>query len=267
MKWSLEHGMVVRRIGEGSSPRVVWVHGLGESSVSFEPVVAKLPGYNHVLVDLPGYGRSPWTEPVLGLPAVADHLVRWLGESPPSVLIGHSMGGVLATMIAERSGPEAGPLGSMTRGRTGVRGVVNVDGNLTRGDCTFSLHAHAFSLAEFRSHGFAEVRAKVYADGANRADLRGYHAAMCFASPDMFHRHACDLVELSTEGTLGPRLAALHTPKLFIAGVPDGICVESRAVLDRLRVPWVGIEPAGHWVYLDQLDRFAAEVDRFLTAA
>jgi pimeloyl-ACP methyl ester carboxylesterase len=87
---------------------------------------------------------------------------------------------------------------------------------------------------------------------------------MCLAQPAMFHLHARELVHASTEGTLGPRLAALHVPKLFIAGVPDGICAESRALLDRLGVRWIGLEPAGHWVYLDQLDRFAAEVQRFL---
>ena len=55
MQWSLERGMVVRRTGMG--PRVVWIHGLGESSVSFEPVIEKMTGCSHVLVDLPGYGR------------------------------------------------------------------------------------------------------------------------------------------------------------------------------------------------------------------
>jgi pimeloyl-ACP methyl ester carboxylesterase len=202
-----------------------------------------------VLVDLPGYGRSPWPEVATDLAALADHLSRWLDEDPPATLIGHSMGGVLATLVAER---------------TAVRAVVDVDGNLTRGDCTFSAQAQACSLAEFRATGFAEMRAKIYADGATRPELRGYHAAMCFASPDVFHRHACDLVELSSGGTLAPRLAALHVPTLFIAGVPDGVCADSRALLDRHGIRWVGIEPAGHWVYLDQLERFAREVDRFL---
>jgi pimeloyl-ACP methyl ester carboxylesterase len=142
--------------------------------------------------------------------------------------------------------------------------VVNIDGNLTRGDCTFSAIASEYSVDDFCARGFTEMRAKVHADGVTRSELRTYHAAMCFASPLMFHRHANELVQLSTEGTLAPRLAALHVPKLFIAGVPDGICVESRALLDQLRVRWVGIEPAGHWVYLDQQDRFAAEVSRFL---
>ena len=41
--------MSVRRIGSG--PHVVWIHGLGESSTSFDPVVAGMPGFTHVLPD------------------------------------------------------------------------------------------------------------------------------------------------------------------------------------------------------------------------
>ncbi len=252
MRWGLEHGMQVRRAGQGGrpGPRVVWIHGLGESSVSFEPVIEKLPGFDHVLVDLPGYGRSPWPDAPLGLTEVADRLARWLDDDRPAVIAGHSMGGVLCTLVAER---------------TAVRAVIDIDGNLTRGDCTFSALASAYPEADFCARGFSEMRAQVYADGQTRPELRTYHAAMCFASPAMFHRHARELVELSSEGTLGPRLAALHVPALFVAGVPSGICADSRALLDRLGVRWLGIAPAGHWVYLDQLDRFAAEVTRFLT--
>jgi pimeloyl-ACP methyl ester carboxylesterase len=257
MRWSLEAGMVVRRTGPAvnDGARVIWIHGLGESSVSFEPVIAKMmtraPSLSHVLVDLPGYGRSPWPEGATSLPTLADHLASWLSHSEPAFIVGHSMGGVLAQLVAER---------------THVKGIVNIDGNISSGDCTFSLKAHAYSLADFRAHGFAALRAEVYADGAARPELRTYHAAMCFASPDVFHRHAADLVEMSATNTLAPRLAALHCPVLFVAGVPDGVCPETRRQLTEHKVRWVGIEPAGHWVYLDQLDRFVDEVTAFLMA-
>ena len=250
MRWTVEHDLVVRRIGAG--PRVVWVHGLGESSVSFEPVLPRLPGFEHVLVDLPGYGRSAWPDEVTGLDALADHLARWLAAEPPAIVVGHSMGGVLATFVAER---------------TSVRGIVDIDGNLSRGDCTFSAQAAAWSADDFAAHGFAELRARIYADGATQPALRGYHAAMCFASPRVFHRHACELVELSEGGTLAPRLAAGRAPALFVAGVPGGIVAESRTLLDRHGVQWVGIEPAGHWVYLDQPARFVDELARFIRGA
>ncbi|HUS29280.1 MAG TPA: alpha/beta hydrolase [Kofleriaceae bacterium] len=248
MKWSTEHGMVVRRTG-GDGPRIVWIHGLGESSVSFEPVVAKMPAFSHVMIDLPGYGRSAWPDAATNLETLADHLASWLSSAAPAFLVGHSMGGVLATLVAERAT---------------VAGIVNIDGNISSGDCTFSAKASAYSLADFRDQGFGEMRAQVYADGMQRPELRTYHAAMCLAHPESFHRHAGDLVEMSATNTLGPRLAALTCPALFVAGVPDGVCVETRRQLTELKVRWVGIEPAGHWVYLDQLDKFVAELSRFL---
>ncbi len=247
-RWSVEHDMSVRRVGEGAE--LVWIHGLGESSVSFEPVVAALPGFAHTLVDLPGYGRSPWPVETPGLDALADHLARWLADRAPAALVGHSMGGVLATLVAER---------------THVRAVIDVDGNLTFGDCNFSRQVLPFSFDDWRARGFAELRAKVYADGVGKPPLRGYHAAMCFASPDVFYKHAADLVALSKTETLAARLAALQSPALYIAGgPPDGICAASRALLDRHRVRWISIEPSGHWVYLDQLERFVDELSRFL---
>jgi pimeloyl-ACP methyl ester carboxylesterase len=243
MQWSLEHGMVVRRSGAG--PRVVWIHGLGESSVSFEPVVAAMPGFQHLLVDLPGYGRSPWPEAAIGLEALADRLAGWL--EPDSIVIGHSMGGVLATLLGER---------------TRVRSIVNIDGNISLGDCVFSSKAAAIADPVA---SLATVRAQVLADAQARPELRGYFAAMTFAMPEMFHRHAHDLVAMSKAETLAARVA--KQPALFVAGVPDGICEASRAMLTRAGARWVGIEPAGHWVYLDQTARFVDEVTRFLRDA
>jgi pimeloyl-ACP methyl ester carboxylesterase len=242
--------MMVRRAGSG--PRVVWIHGLGESSVSFESSLPRLLGYTHVLVDLPGCGRSPWPESAASLEATADGIAAWLAGDPPAVLIGHSLGGVLATHVAER---------------TAVRGVIDIDGNLTRGDCTFSEAASSYSHDEFVARGFDEMRAKIYADGATRADLRGYHAALMFASPHVFHRHAGELVELSMTATLAPRLAALGDKALFITGATDGVCPDSRALLEAHAVPWIGIEGAGHWVYVDRPEAFTAAVARFLQAA
>lgn len=255
MAWSIEHDMVVRRFGTG--PELVWIHGLGEQSASFDAIARALPGFTHVLPDLPGYGRSAWPAPAGGdsLAALGAHLASWLdagwlaGRAP--VLLGHSMGGVLATLIAER---------------TRVRAIVNIDGNLSRGDCTFSAEAAAYSPAEFALRGFAEMRDRVYTRGQTERALRGYHAALTLASPEVFHRNAIDLVALSSTETLAPRLAALGIPVLFVAGVPGGICARSRALLDEHRLHWTAIEPAGHWPFLDQPVAFAHTVDAFVRA-
>lgn len=262
--WAVEHGMIVRRFGSPSDPPIIWIHGLGEWSVSFDAIARHplLAGFSHVLLDMPGHGRTPWPPPTGALHlvtsargsvhALADHLVQWLRVSPPAILVGHSMGGVIATFIAEQHP---------------VRAVINIDGNLTRGDCTFSAEAAAYALGDFRAHGFASMRSRVYERGATEPALRGYHAAMLAADAETFHANATDLVRLSTIDDLAPRFAALKCPALFIAGVPGGICAESRARLDAVGARWIGIEPSGHWPYVDQPDAFAAAIAEFLRPA
>ncbi len=252
--------MVVRRFARGPAERVpelVWIHGLGERASCFDAVAGHrlLDGMVHVLPDLPGYGDSqPPVLPASGdsLEHLAAHLAEWLTTwpaRPAPILIGHSMGGVLATMIAER---------------ISVRGVIDIDGNLTRGDCTFSAEAAGFTLSEFTARGFAEMRSAVAMRGATDPALRGYASALEVANADVFHRHSIDLVALSTTETLAGRFAALTAPVLFIAGVPGGICEHSRLALGRAGVPWLGVEPSGHWPYIDQVDLFAATVRAFV---
>jgi len=248
MTWALEHGMMVRRSGAG--PELLWIHGLGEWSASFDGVAAHpaFVGFSHVMIDLPGYGRAPWPDDPEGLERLADRLVIWLGDRRPA-LIGHSMGGVLATLVAER---------------IPVPAVVDVEGNLSRGDCTSSGKAAAYSLDDFVAHGFAAMRAEVYDGGRTDLPLRDYHASMCAASPIVYHHHAHELVAISEPETLAPRLAALRAPALFVAGVPDGICRHSRDLLDRHGVRWIGLAPAGHSVHCDKPDAFATAVAAFL---
>ena len=243
--------MVVRRIGSG--PEVVWIHGLGEWSVSFDAVLAQpaLAGYTHVRPDLPGYGRTPWPDAPEPLERLAARLAGWLGDRRPA-LIGHSMGGVLAQLIAERAP---------------ARAVIDVEGNLSRGDCVFSARVGGWTAAEFADHGLAALLAETYERGRSAPELRGYHAAMCVASPAVFHHHAVDLVALSESNTLAPRLAALAVPVLYVAGIPDGICPHSRALLDHHQIRWVGLAPARHWVHCDQPGGFAAAVSEVLRTA
>jgi pimeloyl-ACP methyl ester carboxylesterase len=260
--WAVEHGMVVRRVGLPDGAPMIWIHGLGEWSASFDAIARhpRFAAFAHVLPDMPGYGRTPWPPPTGALRLVAsargsvhtlaEYLAQWLRDSPPPILVGHSMGGAIATLIAEQ---------------LLVRAVINIDGNLTLGDCTFSAQAAAYSLADFRAHGFASMRASVFARGATEPALRGYHAAMLATHPDTFHANATDLVRLSTIDDLAPRFAALRCPALFIAGVPGGICDASRARLDAVGARWTGIEPAGHWPYIDQPEAFANAVADFVS--
>jgi pimeloyl-ACP methyl ester carboxylesterase len=232
--------MSVRRYGSGAD--IVYLHGLGEAGGCFESLIGEpvLAAFTHVVPDLPGYGRSAWPQRPESLDRVAGALARWLRRfKAPPVVVGHSMGGVLAVLIAEAA-------------KERVAAVVNIDGNVSIGDCTYSGKAAPMSVEEMRGGGFERLRDEAYVDGAARVELRGYYAAMRFADPATYHRHACDLVALSMAETMAVRMAHLGVPCTYVAGVPGGACERSRELLAEAKVNWVGVEPAGHWVFADQ---------------
>lgn len=238
----------------GDGPLIVWIHGLGESSLCYEAISrhSALQQHRHVLVDLPGYGHSPRPDEAYRLEEAATELASWLptlGE--PAILIGHSMGGVIGQLVAERV-------------PTAVRAFLNIDGNLSLGDCNFSTKVASFPLNLFLASGFDELRDQVYRDGVDNRPLRGYYASMCFADPKVMHRHSQDLVEMSTREDLAIRLAKLTVPSLYIAGSPDGAAKRSKELLVAAVARWQIVEPAGHWPFLDQPDDFAHLVADFL---
>ena len=259
MRHTLHHGIFLREFGRSDGPRtVLWIHGLGESGLSFERLLDRpdLADWRHVVPDLPGYGRTAWPTAPLFLADQADLLADLCSDlgTGPVVVAGHSMGGVTALLLAERH-------------RSLVRGLVDIDGNKSLSDCTFSSQAAARGLGSFAASGFDELRARVYAAGVDDPAQRGYHASLCQADPAAYHQNSIELVAMSdVPGDLATRLAALACPRVYIAGTPRGASADSRRILDEARVPVLEVAPSGHWPFLYQPDGFAAAMLEFLAA-
>lgn len=232
-----------------SSPTtLLWLHGLGESSRCFSEIIAHpaLAATRALAPDLPGYGSTEWPAEPRSLADIADHLAVWLRQlAVRPILVGHSMGGVIGVLLAERH-PDA------------IAHLVDVDGNVSIGDCGFSGRAAAVDLTTFILRGFAELQASVAEGGATDRALAGYHSSMVLADPRSFHAHALELVEISEPETMATRLARLPVPVTYIAGSPGGACPRSCTLLDAKDITRVDIAPAGHWPFIDRPDQFAA---------
>jgi len=94
--------MAARTLGE-EGPRIVFVHGLFGQGKNWTTIAKGLSDDHRVtLFDLPNHGHSPWTDRV-DYQDMADMLageLEAMGE--PVTLVGHSMGGKVAMLLALR---------------------------------------------------------------------------------------------------------------------------------------------------------------------
>lgn len=244
---------VRRRVGSG--PPLLYVHGLGESGLCFERLIAdaRLDGLTHLCPDLPGYGKSPWCVEPLALAAQAERLGGWLDALAvgPVVVLGHSMGGVIGLMLGERR-PDL------------VRGLLDVEGNVSLDDCGYSSLAAADERGAFLDGGYEALLERFFDAGAGDPVVRDYFASVRICDPRAYHLNSVELVALSRGEGLARRRAALAPPLLYLLGDPRGTGPRSRAMLDEAGVPWRPIPDAGHWPFRDQQALFVDALLRFL---
>jgi pimeloyl-ACP methyl ester carboxylesterase len=105
------------RAGQGE-PLIVLESGLGDDWSSWSPILDALAARSRVIAySRPGYGESSAVSTLRDIATEAEELrelLRALGEAPPYVLVGHSLGGLIAQAFACRYSPE-------------VAGLVTVD--------------------------------------------------------------------------------------------------------------------------------------------
>jgi pimeloyl-ACP methyl ester carboxylesterase len=88
-------------LGDHGSP-IVFCHGLFGQGRNWTQIGKALATDHRVLlVDMPNHGASPWTED-FGYVAMAEQVAALLDADDPVTLVGHSMGGKTAMVLALR---------------------------------------------------------------------------------------------------------------------------------------------------------------------
>lgn len=91
---------------DGAGSPIVFVHGLGGTSNSFQALVQALGGFRCIRPDLPGSGRSLRPFQALSIDmfveSIGDVLKKVGGQ--PAHLVGHSMGALVCQHLATRAG-------------------------------------------------------------------------------------------------------------------------------------------------------------------
>lgn len=250
----------------GTGPRVVFLHGLFGQGRNFTEVAKALtPDLRSVLVDLPNHGRSAWTEDA-GYPEVAEVVATWLRatyDGEPVHLVGHSMGGKVAMVLAQ-SHPDL------------VDRLVVVDISPATGDGSGEFEHLLGSLAgvdlaalERRGDADEQLREQI-ADERVRGfllqNLRSGSRGSGFrwqANLDLLRG------ELASIGAFPELTTSFDHPVLWIAGErSDYVRPEHEPVMRRLfpRTRAVTIKGAGHWVHSEKPEAFVSTLRVFLLA-
>ncbi|UYG07847.1 alpha/beta fold hydrolase [Halomonas sp. M4R1S46] len=245
-----------RESGEG--PAIVLLHGISSGAASWAPLAPYLAGYHLLAWDAPGYGDS---QPLAAAePTAADYAARldaWLDALgiERCVLVGHSLGAMMASAFAARR-PER------------LAGVILADPALGYRAADAAKRDSVYRsrwtlLAEQGHEAYAAARApRLLRDGADPADVARVREGMRRLHVGGFAQASWMLANDALEGYVP---GGLPVPAMVLCGDEDAITTPeaSRALAERLGLPYRDIPRAGHASYIDAPVAFAAVVAAF----
>lgn len=195
----------------GKAPALVMLHGLGSASSSWYPRAAHSPRlreHHCLLIDLLGYGYSERPQEFdYAMESQADTVASLLDHLhlESCVVIGHSMGGSIAILLAD-SRPDL------------VSYLIVAEGNLDPGPGFVS--GRIVTVSE---QVFVDSKYNTFRQQMSDAGYHDYASTVRAADPVCLYRSAASLIANRTP-TYRERLYAMTMPRTFIFGertLPD----------------------------------------------
>jgi pimeloyl-ACP methyl ester carboxylesterase len=242
---------------------VVFCHGLFGQGRNWTQVAKQLSGdHRTLLVDMPDHGRSAWTER-FDYPGAADLVAGMLSADDPVALVGHSMGGKIAMLVALRH-PEV------------VERLVVVDVSPVtyRHSDEFRAYIDAMQAVDLASLGRRSDADEQLRDAVPDEAVRSFLLQNLRQDQgewswqlnlDVIRRDLASLGEWPEDRLTDAK--PYDGPVLWVAGADSRYVREEHAeAMDR----WfpanrrVRIKGAGHWVHSEQPEVFVEVLRRFV---
>jgi pimeloyl-ACP methyl ester carboxylesterase len=254
-----DDGLEIAFDESGSGRTVVWLHGMSEDRLSWAPVTKQLADeVRCVRIDFRGHGASAHRRPyeLEGLLSDLSAVVRATCTEPP-VVVGHSLGGMVATIAA-------------AMGVTGP--VICLDQPLTLAGFAEIVHPLAPRLREAATYADALMEEKLalgmglvpqplFGELEHQARTSDQDVVLDIWKPMLdWDSDAIDAAKPALEQLLG----AIQVPYLAVHGHPVEPAYEDwfRSINPAATIEfWNGM---GHWLHLVDPDRFANRVRDFL---
>lgn len=251
----------------GEGPPLVLVHGLGGAGFNFADLAPLLARRHRVLVlDLPGHGGTEPLPRVERLSDLAAHVAA-VGEHEamsPAVVLGYSMGGLVALRLAAER-PEA--VASLVL--VAPAGIVSTTRRARLWLGLVSALRPARAVARFRSliARRPNLRAPVFGYwGAVEPRRLSPEAVVGFLEAQPDHTDVRGVARVLLHDDPRPDLAGIRCPTLLVWGARDNLIPleDGFEYARRLRCPLRVVPAAGHLVVGERPGECAVLVEQFL---
>ncbi|NRA21061.1 MAG: alpha/beta fold hydrolase [Oceanospirillaceae bacterium] len=238
-------------------PSLVLLHGWGTTSEIWRAWIPKLrEHYAITCIDLPGLGRSRFSGDKLDLEEVLNAIAPKIPTG--SILLGWSLGGMLAILLSERL---KGRLKALVTISCNPCFIQRTDWQYGMPVITFEQFARDLALDAQRTlQGFYKLQALSGADG--RAILK----MLKHINNGVSHSHLADMLGL-LRMDCRPVLAKLTLPSLHIYGEKDLlVAAELTEILPVMspRILTVQVLNAGHLPFVSDPELISAEITSFM---
>lgn len=263
-------GLRVRYLVGGKGSPLVLVHGLGGSALNWSELVPLLAERHRLIVPhLPGHGGSERLGRAPGLEAYADPVaaVMELEETSPAVVVGHSLGGLVALRLALRrpdlvNGLVLAASAGLSIGRPYVREIITLFTLLRPGRLVGRYHTRVSRSTLLRRvvFGFVSV-----ADPGALTDT----AVEGFLAGQVRHTDTASAWWALRRDNPRQELDRVACPVLVLWGAEDAQLPLSDAFeyARRLRAPLRTIAGCGHLLIGERPDACADAIESFISSA
>lgn len=253
----------------GSGSPLLLVHGLAGSWRNWlENLPAFADRHRVIAIDLPGFGNSPLPEQPISMPGFGDLLVRLadeLGLGSDTTIVGHSMGGLVATEAVLEAPDRFASVGLAAAAGISVAHVPRSRKEITKLLMTLDI----------------PLGSRHATRGLNRPRVRAAQLSTFIAHPNRIGPEI--LWELVSWGTRSPgtmqaayamagydtrhRLPEIELPALLIWGARDRLVPLRAAYAYRKRIEHADVsilDDTGHMLQIERPPTFNSEILDFI---
>ena len=225
------------------------IHGYADSHACFasvlnSPIAAEA---NIFMVDLPGFGDAPLVKS--GIETHIQELVQAIeanNAALPCIILGHSMGGTVATMVAEGMSVKPALL-------------IAVDSTLSAGQ--YSIASDASTAEEFKQNLALKIKTRLPAS----PDIAHFATQIEISSAEALVYWAAEGLKIRAHDRVVKAFRELSCPKYYLIGRNSFEIADHQRLLDLFADVVIWLPDAGHWIMLDTPQAFWQRINELIS--